>query len=402
MNKTTQAALVDRFFDLQRRRTTDLAEKTYRGSAAHYTSPAEAERERATLFRGMPLIAGLSADLKGPGDYVSFDAAGIPLILIRGEDGNVRALVNACRHRGARVFAEGRGHHGGRNVTCPFHAWTYDAYGRLLGQPLAADGFSDCDNGLLGLRSLPVEEKHGLLFVTPLSAEDEAVKVTPDDLLGSIGAELDHFDLGSWSHVESRTLQIPLNWKFVMDTFLESYHIFALHKGSIGPWYFSSPGLFDSFGPSARVCGVRSTITKLVDTPEEDRSILPHATVLHMLPPNTVLVHQQDHIELWKMFPGPTPDQCRLDATLYAPKPPHSEKSWNYWRKNLDFAINITNDEDFPQAQQSQDSLASGALAALVYGRNEPGLVHFHSTITDLMARFAESVPHSTATGATS
>ncbi|PWU61075.1 hypothetical protein DLE60_07625 [Micromonospora globispora] len=402
MDDKTQAALVERFFDLQQRRTTDLAESTFRVSAAHYTSEAELDRERATLFRGLPLVAALSVDLREPGDYVSFDADGIPLILIRGEDGNVRALVNACRHRGARVFPVGRGHHGGRNVTCPFHAWTYDVYGRLLGQPLARDGFSDCDNDLLGMRSLPVEERHGLVFVTPLRADDETVRAQTEDVLGGIGAELDHFRLGDWFHVESRSLEVPLNWKFIMDTFLESYHIFALHKGSIGPWYFSSPGLFDSFGPSSRVCGVRASISQLADTPKEQWSILPHATVLHILPPNTVLVHQQDHIELWKVFPGSTPAQARIDASLYAPEEPKTEKAWNYWRKNLDLAINITNDEDFPQARESQHSLASGALVSLVYGRNEPGLVHFHRTIIELMDRFGSAEPDRARTGVVS
>jgi phenylpropionate dioxygenase-like ring-hydroxylating dioxygenase large terminal subunit len=390
MDTQTQRALVERFFDLQRRRTTDLAEKTYRGSAAHYTSGDVLAKERSTLFRGVPIVGCLSADVQEPGEYVSLNADGMPLIIIRGEDGNVRTLVNACRHRGARVFAEGRGHHGGRNVTCPFHAWTYDVYGRLLGQPLAREGFSDCDNDLLNLRSLPTEERHGLVFVTPLDIDEEP-RLTVDEVLGDIGPELDPFELSTWFHVETREFDVGLNWKFVMDTFLESYHIFALHKGSIGPWYFSSPGLFDSFGPTSRVCGVRATITSLTDKPAEEWSILPHATVLHILPPNTVLVYQQDHVEMWKMFPGSDPGTSRVVGSLYAPKEPHSEKSWSYWRKNLDFAIQITSDEDFPQAQQCQASLASGALDSLIYGRNEPGLVHFHMTVDGWMNRFASS-----------
>lgn len=385
MDAARQAELVERFFNLQAQRTTQLAEKTYRGSSAHYVSPEVMEAERRALFRGLPLVAGLSCEIPAPGDFVTLDLDGLPVILIRGEDGHARALVNACRHRGAKVFPEGRGHHGGRNVTCPFHAWTYDVYGRLLGQPIAREGFSDVDNDQLGLRSLPVEERHGIIFVWPSSATDPVEMLGLDDLLGDIGPEIEPFKFNDWFHIESRTFTVELNWKFVMDTFLESYHIFALHKGSIGPWYFSSPGLFDSFGRTSRVCGVRATIKEIESKPKEEQSILPHATVLHILPPNTILVHQMDHIELWKIFPGETPSECRVEASLFAPNEPHSEKSWNYWRKNLDLAINITNDEDFPQARESQAALESGALAELIYGRNEPGLVHFHSVIDELM-----------------
>ena len=136
MRIETQREVLHRFFALRAAHTTTLAPAVYRQRASVYFDPARLQAETEALFRGRPLVAALSADLPGTGDCVSREIAGVPLLLTRGEDAEVRAFLNICRHRGGRVFT-GRGRPG-RALKCPYHSWAYDLNGDLLGQPLGA------------------------------------------------------------------------------------------------------------------------------------------------------------------------------------------------------------------------------------------------------------------------
>eukprot|EP01036_Dinobryon_divergens_P036698 gene36698-47837_t len=142
-----------------------------------YSDRERAARERDSLFRSQPLFMGLSSRLSKAGDYITEDVAGMPVLLVRGPDGTVRAFANVCRHRGAPV-AEGCGN--ARAFVCPYHAWTYDAQGRLLGVTDKA-GFAGLDIGAHGLVRLPAGEKHGMIFVraTPLR-EGEPAEIDVD------------------------------------------------------------------------------------------------------------------------------------------------------------------------------------------------------------------------------
>ncbi len=88
--------------------TTDLAEHCLRVPARHYLSREQLSREVDALFRNQPLLVGLTPDAPTPGSYFTHEAADTGLIIVRGDDNQVRAFVNACRHRGTRI-AEGRG-----------------------------------------------------------------------------------------------------------------------------------------------------------------------------------------------------------------------------------------------------------------------------------------------------
>ena len=92
----------------------------------------------------------------------SSHAAGTPFILTRGHDGKVRAFLNACRHRGTRLIDQERGH--ALRFSCPFHAWTYDLDGKLVGLP-KKESFGEFDHASHGLISLPVTEKYGIIWL---------------------------------------------------------------------------------------------------------------------------------------------------------------------------------------------------------------------------------------------
>jgi phenylpropionate dioxygenase-like ring-hydroxylating dioxygenase large terminal subunit len=172
----TQREILRRFFALR--------------EAHVYTDPDRLAGEVQTLFRGRPLVVALSADLVDTGDYVATEAAGVPLLLVRGEDAEVRAFLNICRHRGGRV-ASGRGRPG-RAFKCPYHSWAYDLNGDLLGQPLARDAFEGLDPAEFGLVAVPVVERFGVILVR--LGSDEPIDA---------GAELG--ELPSWPSSASRT-----------------------------------------------------------------------------------------------------------------------------------------------------------------------------------------------------
>jgi len=144
-------------------RTTDLAEALFRNRTVNYSCRERAALERQRLFRDRPIFMGLATRLPKAGDYLAEDVAGMPVLMTRGADGEVNAFANICRHRGAPV-AQGCGN--ARAFTCPYHGWTYDAAGKLLGTTDKV-GFAGLDLASHGLVRLPAVEKHGLMFVRP-------------------------------------------------------------------------------------------------------------------------------------------------------------------------------------------------------------------------------------------
>src|SRR6266481_774180 len=168
-------------------RTTDLADALFRNRTVNYSCRERAALERERLFRDRPIFMGLATRLAKPGDYFAEDVAGMPVLMTRGADGEVKAFANICRHRGAPV-AQGCGN--ARAFTCPYHGWTYDAAGKLLGTTDKV-GFAGLDLASHGLVRLPAVEKHGLMFVRPKPmATDESVGVDIDAGLGPLAADL--------------------------------------------------------------------------------------------------------------------------------------------------------------------------------------------------------------------
>lgn len=380
MRHERQMELLNRFVALRDAKTATMADKVRTQPTSAYTSPELHEQELAKIFRGRFLFAGLAGDAAMPGDYFCLDLAGLPVVVVRGEDGLLRAMVNMCTHRGARIFPDDHGHLEGRGIACPFHSWSFDMYGRLLGQPLAREGFKECDKGLLGMRALNVVERHGLVFVEPLATGGTGAGQDPDTLLGGADQDLADLNLGNYRLADSRTRTLPLNWKLVIDTFLESYHIFSLHRESIGPYYFSTPNIFESFDSTLLFAGVRSDIVTELDKPEAERNLLPYVTLQYFLYPNALVVHQIDHIETWQVFPGTGPDESIVTTNIYG-LGEITDKARTYLTKNLDLLVGVTDTEDFPQGIRTQRALEAGASDSFVFGRNEPGLIHFHEWI---------------------
>jgi phenylpropionate dioxygenase-like ring-hydroxylating dioxygenase large terminal subunit len=378
MKPETQRAILKRFFALRDAHTTTMAAAPYRQRASVYVDRDRLADEVATLFRGHPLVVGLSADLPATGDYVASEVAGVPLLLVRGEDAEVRAFLNICRHRGGRV-ASGRGRPG-RAFKCPYHSWAYDLNGDLLGQPLARDAFEGLDRDALGLLPVPVSERFGLIMAR-VGASNAPVDVEAE--LGGLGPELADAALDSYVFFDERSGTFDANWKLIYDTFLESYHIFSLHRDSIGPDLLSTPFVGDTFGAHARATVMRREVVRLLERPEDEWELRPYCSLVYLLFPNVLInLPMSGHAELWEVYPEPEdPHRTRVTVKFYAPNATAAEEQRTFWETNIEFTQRVVFKEDFDQQQDIHRSLRTGLMEEVIYGRNEPMLIHQHEQI---------------------
>ena len=354
-----------------------FSDHSYTEPASGYTDAERFSREVQHLFRAGPVLVGLSAECKEPGTYIAADFGGVPVLVIRQPDHSLRAMVNACRHRGAPL-AEGCGA-GLRRLVCGYHGWTYDLDGRLVTRPVTHGAFNDV--GPSDLVPVAVAERYGLIFVRPSSA----APIDVDEFLAGAQDDLSSFALSDYILVETRQSAWKMNWKLVLDTFGESYHIRTLHRTSIAPAFDSGCTLFEPFGRHLVNIGFRKNIVNEFAKPEGDRSLLPYGTIQYFLLPNALLTHQIDHIELWRVTPIDV-RTTHVTTSVFAPGPIVSEKAAAYFRKNLDVLLDVTSQEDFPLMERIQRTLDSGALPHVVFGRNEAALAHFHQSVDAAIA----------------
>lgn len=384
MRQERQIELLDRLVGVNPNQPWNYAPASMRNPATAYTDPGRFEAERRVLFRGRPQFVGLSGECSRPGAYITADLGGIPIAVIRQQDGSLRAVVNACRHRGATLL-QGNGTGGLRTIVCPYHGWMYQPDGTLVSRPAAGNGFDDVGIAC-NLHQRAVSEKHGLIFVHPTSEAPFDV----DSVLHGAEDELADYGLAGYTHIETRTNTWRMNWKLVLDTFTESYHIRWLHRDTIAP-HFLCDLIFDAYGPNPRTIGLRkSVIDQIKEKPRESWELLPYSTTQYFLVPNGLLVYQLDHVEVWRVVPIDV-DTTRVATSLFAPEPPADERTMQRWTKNLDILLNVTGTEDFPVMEGIQRNLASGALPELVYGRIEPALVHLHTAINDALRQAGET-----------
>jgi len=161
--------------------------------------------------------------LRDPGSYVSATVAGMPVAVVRGRDGELRAFYNVCKHR-AHELLSGSGTT--RNIVCPYHAWTYGLDGNLKAAR-RADRMESFDMGEVCLDPVLVEEFGGMVYVNLDPA------ATP---LGEQAADLAE-EIASWApdvaaltHAKRLSYDVATNWKNVIDNFLECYHCHIAHK----------------------------------------------------------------------------------------------------------------------------------------------------------------------------
>lgn len=200
-------------------------------SVEPYISPEYFARERDMIFKRAWLYVGRVEEIPDPGDYFvkRIDVASASLLVVRGDDGIVRAFHNVCRHRGSRLVDDRRGT--AKAFVCPYHAFVYDRAGRLL-KARCEEYFYGIDKERLGLLPVATDVWRGAIFV---SLDPEPRETLPEYLgeLHGLFAEYPFQDFivaDKWSAVAN------CNWKTLQDAFLEGFHAssFGLHKDVLG------------------------------------------------------------------------------------------------------------------------------------------------------------------------
>jgi phenylpropionate dioxygenase-like ring-hydroxylating dioxygenase large terminal subunit len=379
MNHETQIALIERVHAHIAARTTDTGPGG-RVDPRSYTDPERYEREREVLFRDTPLIVCHTSELATPGDFVTRDVAGQPLLLSRDAGGTLHGFLNVCRHRGTRVVDDASGS-GCKHFTCPYHGWSYGADGALRGVPHGS-GFPDLDRSRRGLARVPVAEQGGFVWALPRRS-DQPLYVP--DALARLTADLDSWGLPDHVVYRRRTIHHAVNWKLAFDVFLEAYHLRTTHTESIYPMFFDNLGLVDRFDPHLRNIFPKRSIAELVGTDPASWSLREHANILYVLLPNTLVLVQPDHAGVLHASPE-GPDRTRMDCYLLVPETPTTDRARRYWDAN-DEILHRAIEEDFTMGESIQRGLASGANESLVLGRFEHALGYFHEFVADAIRR---------------
>ena len=189
-----------------------------------YHEPEFLEAEKRAFLRAAPQVVCHESDVAAPGDWRSLEYLGESMFVIRGDDGEVRAFANVCRHRGSRLV-DGTGGCA-KLLTCPYHAWSYARDGRLVGVPHRSE-YPGLETDKLGLVPVALEHWRGFLFVT---LEPGAPSV--HEMMAPYEHEVAPYrfeDLRSIGRVTSRPR--ALNWKTIADNYSDGLHIPIGHPG---------------------------------------------------------------------------------------------------------------------------------------------------------------------------
>ena len=190
--------------------------------AAFYIDPGVLETEKRVLFGRTWQLVGRAEQVAESGRFFTADIAGEPLLVVRGSDGNLRAMSNVCRHRAGPV-AKGEGKK--PVIQCRYHGWTYSLDGHLLGAP-EMEGVQCFDRGEFRLPQFRVEEWNGLLFAN-LDAEAPPLS----QFLGELTNDMPPNDYSGFHLAARKEWELDCNWKVYVDNYLEGYHIPIVHPG---------------------------------------------------------------------------------------------------------------------------------------------------------------------------
>ena len=352
-----------------------------RSPLADFTCPRLLADEQRVFFRETPLMMGLSADLPSAGTYWADSATGLPILMTRDADGVFHAFANTCRHRGAQVVADGRG--AAERFSCPFHAWTYNGGGQLIAV-YREPRFGALPKDDFGLIELPAAEKHGMLWVKPTPGG--AVDV--DAALGGLADDMRHWKLAEHSYAASQTLRAEVNWKLAIDTFGENYHFDVLHRESLATDIRGHLQTHDVFGRNYRMVFAQTkrfeefgqAFASLREWPFRLATLS-----VYFLYPNTIFLVDPYAVDVLRMFPeGDHPGRSRTAHSYYVPPnvkayfedPEHPER--DYAQRFMDFN-RIVLEEDYQMAESTQRSANAGIQSHVLFGKNEPALLHYHN-----------------------
>ena len=378
MDRTEQIRIARRLLAFIDNGSAETAPHQRRVEVARYADPDLWQREVEAFYKRLPIVAAMSCELPGAGAYKAQEIAGVPVLLVRGAGGSVSAFLNVCRHRGAPVAA-GCGE--ATRFSCPYHAWTYDQAGKLVGVT-SEETFGPLDRAAHALTPLPSAERAGLIFVglTPGMAFDI------DGFLAGVDRHIAAGEPDRLHYGGTRLIAAP-NWKIVMEGHLESYHFASLHRNSIGPTTFNNCGTIDRFGPHLLITVAHKHIVELRDRPESEWHPLRDGmiTAQYVLFPGASITLMANGMMAQMVRPAGEVGRSTNTMVMGYREAAGDAKTAESQSAFLDFIGSVLSDEDYAMAAEIQKGLASGAQSEVILGLNEPGVIYFHETMRELL-----------------
>lgn len=348
-----------------------------------YHDPHFYAAEVRTFLRGSPQIVCHDSDIAAPGEWRAIDLFGDSIIVLRGDDGEARAFHNLCRHRASRLVDGQAGC--ARLLTCPYHAWSYDRAGRLVGVPSRHD-YPRLDPADWGLKPVALERWQGFLFVR---LEEGLPSVA--EMMAPYEAEIAPYRFADLRAIGRVTLRPrALNWKTVAENYSDALHIPVGH-----------PGLTRLFGKSYVIEAaewVDRMEGELRHEPSANRSerayqaLLPEATHLprshrrkwlyYKLFPCVAFDIYPDQVDFMQWIPtGPT--SCTIREISYAlPDPRREMRAARYLNWRINRRVNA---EDTELIARVQAGMESPAWTPGPLGRSEVCLRSLNAKIRRLL-----------------
>ncbi|MFJ5262667.1 aromatic ring-hydroxylating dioxygenase subunit alpha [Streptomyces sp. NPDC088387] len=347
----------------------------------YYTDPEIFRQEQEHLFESMWFCAVRSADLATPGAFRTVQVGRENVLITRTRKGVLRAHLNICRHRGARLCTEESGEVR-RNIQCPYHAWTYDLDGRLIAAPNLVK-MPDVDRDAHGLHKVALREWLGYAWVCladePPSFE-ETVMGAAVERLGDPAA-IEQYGTQDLALGKRITYDVKANWKLIVENFMECYHCATIHPeltevlpefadGYAAQYYVGHGAEFGEGVKGFTVDGSAGFAKLPRVTEDQDRryyAITVKPTVFVNLVP--------DHVILHRMFPLAA-DRTVVECDwLYAPEVVESGADVS---RSVELFHRV-NAQDFEACERTQPAMASRAYrdgGVLVPNEHHIGMFH--------------------------
>ena len=352
-----------------------------------YHSKAMFNLECETLFLTHWQIAGHVGDIAAPGDWLTFDLLGERALVMRGQDGVVRAFHNLCRHRGARL-ADGTSGHCKGAMVCPFHGWVYNLDGSLRGAA-RPESFGEMDRDEFGLKPIEMDIWHGFIFLR--FAPGPQPKIA--DLMAPYDAELAAYRAAGLLPAEEVqwATTLPVNWNSVRDVDNEGYHVAMAH-----------PALQELYGPTYRdefnTNGINRSIATYGDRPGRKWSVrnyvkisplqdwlpqhLQRAWTYYGIFPNAVIAFTPEGAQYYQDIPI-SPQETRLQGRLY--RHAHEDRATRAARYLAMRIDRDTSAEDQQLSIWSNESMKSTAFENFHLSDLEYGLRAHHDELRKLL-----------------
>jgi len=345
-----------------------------------YCDPTFLGIEQSQVFHKSWQYLCHEEQLREPGSYVTTLVQGQSVFACRGQDGELRAFYNVCKHRGHELL-QGSGQT--RSISCPYHAWVYGLDGRL-NRARRSELIENFDVGEISLDGVQVEVFCHLVFIN-LDANAKSLA----EQSGSLGEEIMAYapDLGRLTHAHTLTYNIESNWKAVVDNFLECYHCPVAHRDfctlvEMDTYKVKTHGIYSSHMAKAgrsdnKAYGV------------EDSSVTDHA--VWYLWPNTTLMRYpgRGNFMVWRFYPdGPDRTYEVFDFFLETETPNEAEL------EAIRFIDDVLQPEDIALVESVQRGMRTPAFEQGRYlvdpegsGMSEHAVHHFHGLLLEAYRR---------------